>query len=222
MEQRPDKTKSTPARIAVLMKLFNGNAIEREQIISMQRPELQEILRNQVKAKRNADHLLELLVLDMRQASTEMHTDPKNQFRRRTAVRTAAAALDGIIYCLKQTALVTGQMNGYSFEGDDLFFLSEGAQEKDAGKRPRLPGFRDNLKQTFKLFSKISGMSCPTDFNNLGFESLCKTYELRHRLMHPKSFMTYCVNDEQKETAAEGVYWLNFEVKRLLDSCGAG
>lgn len=150
-----------------------------------------------------------------------MKANPTDQFWRRTTVRTAAATLDGIIYCLKQTALVTGQLNGYSFEGDELFFLSEESQAKIDGKKPRLPGFRENLKRTFKLFSKISQATCRTDFNDSGFESLSKTYELRHRLMHPKSFMTCFVSDEQKETAAEGIHWLNIEIKNLLDSCGS-
>lgn len=141
---------------------------------------------------------------------------------RRTTIRTLAAALDGIIFCLKQTALVTGPMNGFKFSEKESFFLSEETIESATGKKQKLPSFRENLKDTFKLFAKTNKISCPTDFNQDGFAALCETYELRHRLVHPKSFMTFCVNDHEKKRAGEAVYWLNNEIKNLFDASSRG
>ena len=148
-----------------------------------------------------------------------MRKNPEDQFWRRTTIRALAATVDGIVYCLKQTALSTGEMSEYKFSDEELFLLSEEAVESKCGKKARLPGFRENIKQTFKLFAKVHKISCPTDFSHAGFKALCETYELRHRLMHPKSYFNFCVNDEEKRSAGEAVAWVNGEITRLLDAC---
>lgn len=180
---------------------------------------MQEQMRNLMKAKGNCDKLFAIMFSDLKHASGEMKAHPGDQFWRRTMIRTLAATLDGIVFCLKQTALATGPMNGFKFSEKELFFLSEEIVEPTAGKRQKLPSFRDNLKDTFKLFAKTNKISCPTDFNQDGFAALCETYELRHRLVHPKSYMTFCVSDHEKQRAGEAVYWLNNEIKELLDAC---
>jgi len=219
--QRKPKLTPTPAQEASLRKLFSGNHIEREQVISLHRPEMQTPMRELMKADGNTYKMFAIMFSDLKQATNGMKAHPGDQFWRRTAIRTLAATLDGIIFCLKQTALATGPMNGFSFDAEELCFLSEEAPETTAGKKPKLPGFRDNLKRTFKLFSKLHKISCPTDFNHAGFASLCETYELRHRLMHPKSYWTFAVSDEQKQKAADGIRWLDVEIQGLLNSCSA-
>jgi hypothetical protein len=223
MEQPHNKSKliPTPAQESSLRKLLHGNHIEREQVISIHNPIMQEQMRKLIKAKGNSEKLIGIMFSDLNHATSEMKAHPGDQFWRRTAIRTLAASLDGIIFSLKETALATGPMNGFSFDDEELFFLSEEAPETTAGKKPKLPGFRENLKRTFKLFSKIHKISCPADFNHAGFASLCETYELRHLLMHPKSYWTFAVNDEQKQKAAEGIHWLDVEIQRLLHSCDA-
>jgi hypothetical protein len=213
------KLRPTPAKENSLRKLFSGNHVEREQVISIHGPEMKEQMRNLMKAKGNCDKLFAIMFSDLKHASGEMKAYPGDQFWRRTTIRTLAATLDGIVFCLKQTALATGPMNGFKFSEKELSFLSEEVVEPTTGKKPRLPGFRENLKDTFKLFAKIHKIPCPTDFNQDGFTALCETYELRHRLVHPKSFMTFCVSDDEKQRAGEAVYWLNKEIKELLDAC---
>jgi hypothetical protein len=214
------KITPTAAQEISLRKLFDGNHIEREQVISLHRPEMQEKMRNLIKAKQNSDKLLPILFADLGYASGEMRKNPENQFWRRTTIRALAAAVDGIIYCLKQTALFAGKMSEYKFNDEELFLLSEEPVESESGKKMRRPVFRENIKYMFKLFYKVHRISCPTDFGHSGFNALCETYELRHRLMHPKSFFTFCVNDDEKLKAGEAVAWLNEEIKKLLDACG--
>lgn len=222
MEQPQKKRKltPTPAQEVSLRKLFCGSSAEREQVISIHNPAMQERLRKLIKAKGDFEKLSSIMFSDLRHASSEMKANPNDQFWRRTAIRTLAATLDGLIFSLKQTALATGPMNDFSFNEEELTFLSEEATEAVSGKRPKLPGFRENLKRTIKLFSKIHKIPCPTDFNHAGFTSLCETYELRHRLMHPKSYWTFAVSDEEKQKAAEGMHWLDVELQRLFESCG--
>ena len=211
------KIKPTPAQENSLRKLFEGNHIEREQVISVQHPEMREQMRDLIKAKQNADKLFQILFSDLSHSSGEMKRNPGDQFWRRSTIRAFASALDGIIYCLKQTAITTATMAGFKFTDDELFFLSEEAPESKSGKKPRLPSFRENIKQTFKLFSKTCKISCPTDFGQDGFEALCETYELRHRLMHPKSYMTFCVTDAEKVRAGLAIGWLDSEIQKLLN-----
>lgn len=223
MKKQQNKLKliPTPAQEASLRKLLYGNHVEREQVISLHNPIMQEQMRKLVKAKGNSEKLFGIMFSDLKHATSEMKAHPQDQFWRRTAIRTLAATLDGIVFSLKETALATGPMNGFTFDDEELFFLSEEAPETTTEKRPKLPGFRDNLKRTFKLFSKIHKISCPANFNDAGFSSLCETYELRHCLMHPKSYWTFAVNDEQKQKAADGIHWLDVEIQKLFDSCSA-
>jgi hypothetical protein len=179
---------------------------------------MQKQLRNLMKAKGNCEKLFEIMFSDLKHASSEMKAHPVDQFWRRTTIRALAATLDGIIFCLKQTALATGPMAGFKFSKEELFFLSEEAVEPINEKKPKLPSFRENLKKTFKLFAKTYNIPCPTDFNQDGFAALCETYELRHRLVHPKSYMTFCVSDHEKQRAGEAIYWLNNERNKLLDA----
>ena len=212
------KRTPTAAQEESLRKLFSGNQIEREQIISIHRPEMQEQMRNLLRVKANTDHLLQIMLLDLGHASGEMKAHPGDQFWRRTTFRTLAATLDGIIFCLKQTALVTGPMRGFKLTEKESLFLSEEAVEPRSGKKQKWLSFRENLKETFKLFAKVHSSPCLTDFNQDGFAALCETYEVRHRVVHPKSFMRFCVTDHEKQRAGEAIAWLDNEIRNLLDA----
>jgi hypothetical protein len=166
--------------------------------------------------------LVEILLSDLTCASKQVKERPADQFLRRMTVRCFAAAVDGILFGLKQLAQASGELNGYKFTPEELFLLTEQTVELKNGKKPKFPVFRDNIKQTFKLFAKVYGTVCPTDFNQNGFNSMCETFELRHRLMHPKSYVTFCVTDDEKQKCAEAAAWLHSELNRLLDACNHG
>jgi hypothetical protein len=198
--------------------LFAGNHVEREQVfqIHQDRPEMQEQMRKLIKVVKNREKLFAMMFLDLKRTTSEMKAHPGDQFWRRTMIRALAATVDGIVFCLKQTALATGPMRGFKFNKEELFFLSEEVLEPTRGNKPRLPGFRENFKDTFRLFAKTNKIPCPTDFSQDGFAALCEIYELRHRLVHPKSFMTFCVSDHEKQRSGEAIFWFNSEIKKLV------
>jgi len=216
----PMKRKPTPAQEVSLQKLFYGNHIDREQVISSHRPEMQAALRQLVKTNVNTDNLFGILFRDLLRAHKEMQQNPDDQFWRRTTIRAFAATVDGIIFCLKQTALVAGEVADYQFTDYERFFLTE--EKGDGTKKFRLPPFVENAKETFKLFAKVHGVSCPVDFGSSGFRAFCQTYELRHRLIHPKSYMTFCVTDEERDGSRNAAAWLQREIYKLIDACSAG
>src|ERR1017187_2601454 len=98
------KLNPTPAQENSL-RLLEGNHIERERAISIHKPEMQKQMRNLMKARGNCDKLFSIMFLDLKHASSEMKAHPGDQFWRRTTIRALAATLDGIVFCLKQTAL---------------------------------------------------------------------------------------------------------------------
>ena len=175
-------------------------------------------MRKFIKAKRYNEMLVAILLSDLSSASKQVKEKPSDHFLRRMTVRCFAAAVDGIVFGLKQFAQATGELTEYKFTSDELFLLTEVPVELKDGKKPRFPVFRDNIKQTFKLFAKVYGTICPTDFNQSGFNSMCETFELRHRLMHPKSYVTFCVTDDEKQKCAEAAAWLHLELNHLLHS----
>jgi hypothetical protein len=40
--------------------------------------------------------------------------------------------------------------------------------------------------------------------------------------MHPKSYVTFCVTDDEKQKCAEAAAWLHLELNRLLETCNQG
>jgi hypothetical protein len=214
MKQNP-----TPAQENSLKKLFGGNHFERQRVISLQHPDLQPILQELVKANTNTDKLFQIMFSDLLRAKAEMLKYPDDQFWRRTTIRAFSATVDGIIFCLKQTTLMNGKLVQHPFSDYELFFLTERDAPKKDGKKMKLPSFRENLKDTFKLCAKIYKIPCPVDFNHKGFDAFIQTYELRHRLIHPKNYMTFCVSDDERDKCMTGAAWLDTEFKKLFAAC---
>jgi hypothetical protein len=196
-----------------LEHLFSGNARLREEALRHVPEQDRERVRELVKIQKEALRLLDLMMMDLRDSGAEMRKAPNIQFPRRVAVRALAATVDGIIFSLKQVAFAARGLTGVNLTHEELNFLRE---SDPSGGKVRLPGFRDNFKQTFKLFAKTFHADCGTDFGQDGFSALCDTFDLRHRITHPKSFMTFCVNDSEMKRAATAIDWLSQELQRVL------
>jgi hypothetical protein len=208
----------TTAQEESLRKLLTGNHLEREQVISLQRPEMRPKIRKFIQVRGNTNKLFEILLSDLARSGRLMREKADDQFLRRMTIRCFAAAVDGIIYGLKQTALASAEFSGRTFSNNELLLLKEEAIEP-TGKKPPFPAFQKNIKQTFTLTAKAYGILCPTNFDQDGFQALCDTYTLRNRLMHPKSFMTFCVSDEEKQKCSDAAAWLHLELNRLFGAC---
>jgi hypothetical protein len=155
---------------------------------------------------------------DLGSASGELRKNYASQFWRRTAIRSLAATVDGIVFSLKRLALATAGLIRTELKAEELDFLRE-QQISPTGGKVRLPGFRDNFKRTFKIFARVHRISCSTDFGQKGFEELCQTFEIRHRVTHPKSSVTFCVQDNETKRADKAIEWLSCELQRLLGDC---
>jgi hypothetical protein len=198
------------------LHIFSDDSSVRAEAISALPKGIQENARKLAERSVNAGRLLEILMADLRRSSEELRKNYEDQFWRRIAIRAMAAAVDGIIFSLKEMAHSSAELNGLQLSDDDNKFLLERKAKLRKGGKPKFFSFKDNFKQTFKLYAKLPGFPCPTDFSQDGFAALCDTYDLRHRLMHPKSFMTFCVTTEETRRAGKAVDWLDAEVQKLI------
>jgi hypothetical protein len=201
----------------LLAQLFSGVDELRERALLAVNPRDRDGIREAVKVREDGCALLEMLMADLGAASTELRNNYASQYWRRNAIRALAATVEGIVFSLKRLALATATVMEIKLEVEELEFLKE--ESTSIGKKARLPGFRDNLKRTFKLFAKICGTSCSTDFGQGGFNALCQTFELRHRVMHPKSSVAFYIEDDETKRAGEAIEWLSCELQRLIGGC---
>jgi hypothetical protein len=173
-------------------------------------------VREVVKTRRDAEKLLRDLISDLALAGGQLRANYASQFCRRTAIRTLAATVDGIVFCLKRVARANAGVFNHQFTESEEFLLSE-RQPANAAKKPRFPGFADNIKETFRMFAKIHRGTCSTDFGQHGFQDLCKTYDIRNRVMHPKTHALFAISDDETKTAGAALAWLQAELTRLAE-----
>jgi hypothetical protein len=211
-------TPQSPNIQLLSQQLFSGDPVQLEKALLYFRSEDRESLRALVTVHQDIGLFFPAMLNDLGSASGQLHRDFNNQFWRRTAIRALAATVDGIIFSFKRIALITAGLTGVQFDQNEVEFLLE-QRMLPAGGKPRLPGFRDNLKTTFKLFAKAHGTPCPTDFGQEGFEALCATYEIRNRVTHPKSFAAFTVQDDETKRTGIAIEWLGDEFNRLLHAC---
>ena len=189
------------------LPLYSDDQSVREQAIAQLPKEIQEHTRKLVESSINSNALLDAMISDLGRASGELRKNYEDQFCRRTAIRTLAATVDGIIFTLKELTHISAELVGFKFSEGEIEFLRERKSESNQGKKLRFLGFKDNLKDTFRLFAKAHNFTCPTDFGTNGFNALRDTYELRHGLMHPKSYKTFCVTTEETKRAGIAIKW---------------
>jgi hypothetical protein len=82
----------------------------------------------------------------------------------------------------------------------------------------RLP-FSDSVKESFRLFTKAIGATIKIDYGGSGYSALCKTFEVRNRLMHPKSPFDVEVKAQDIETAEQAINWFNKTYIDMVDKC---
>lgn len=200
----------------LLQCLFGPDNELREMALLSVAANERDAVRELVKVRRDAEVLLAVLISDLGFASGELQKNYSNQFWRRTSIRTLAAAVDGIIFCLKRLAFADAGIFKLTLNDMETFLLME-QQPVTAGKKPRFLRFQDNLKETFRVFAKVHKTTCVADFNEKGFDDLSKTYELRNRVMHPKSSATFSIRDDETKRAGTGLGWFHSEIDRLLN-----
>ncbi len=86
--------------------------------------------------------------------------------------------------------------------------------------RPKFLPFQESVKESFRLFGK--GMRVPIKVTyDDGYDSLCATFELRNRLMHPKDVFDVEVRESNMQIADKAIHWFNKTHMDVIHQCQA-
>jgi len=180
---------------------------------------------NEVQKKFRQGLLQAVAVLDsdVNFALEQWQKAPDSQFWRRTLLRCCCASAEGTLSLLKQITPVCAEFFGVSLTDSDMKIVTECRTYIEAGvtkTKPAFLPFRDNLKETFKVFAKAHTVQPAVNCSTPGFADLCETFELRNRLMHPKTVFDLEVNDKALDGADRGLKWFKESLVQLLKDCG--
>lgn len=147
---------------------------------------------------------------DVNRASEAWKAAREDQFWRRNVVRCVFAFTEALLWYLRRTTPILAEVSNVTFSEDELLLLEERRKVRRSGVdvlEPKYLRFQDGVKFTFQSVSKALGVVNP-DFGQVGFQALCKTSDLRNRIMHPKSLFDLEVTDQSIKEAQEGLAWL--------------
>lgn len=147
---------------------------------------------------------------DLRFASNCWENDKSNQFWRRTVIRCLLALLEAVLWNMKNIAPKIASVSEIQLSNKELDFAEDRIWP--------FPKFRTNLAKSFELFAKVHGLQYSLNCD-AGFDALCLTYELRNRIMHPKTPFDPDVSEKNINDAMLGSKWFSGEFDHLMRLC---
>jgi hypothetical protein len=134
-----------------------------------------------------------------------------NQMYRRAYVRSVFAFIEGILHRMKRTALHLGNTLGTLSIAEIILIDGESFDIDDKGEvtsRPFFIKFLNNIKFSFRVYSKIVGSSFKLDLGGNGWRMLQEAVKVRDRLMHPKATTDLNVTDAEVEATKIAFDWV--------------
>jgi hypothetical protein len=125
-------------------------------------------------------------------------------------VRSVFAFIEGILHRMKRTAAHLGDtlrtlliaemimLDGMSFDIDD---------KGEVVARPVFIKFLNNIKFSFRVYSKSIGSSFALNLEGNGWRKLRDAVKVRNRLMHPKMITDLDVTDVEVEATKKAFDW---------------
>lgn len=133
-----------------------------------------------------------------------------SQMYRRAYVRSVFAFIEGILYRMKRTAGHLGWSLGNLTIAEMITIDERTFDIDDKGEivdRPVFIKFLNNVKFSFKIYSKSIGSDFKLSLGGNGWQQLQKAVKVRDRLMHPKATTELDVTDEEVEAAKTAFEW---------------
>jgi len=159
---------------------------------------------------------------DVDYAVQQWRSDP-SQFWSRTSIRCLCAAVEATLFAFRKMAEKMAVLSRIQFDSDEIEILTEKRIVKKGGDqmtRPKFLPFQDSIKESFRLFAKAAGTTVIVDYGD-DYLNLCKTFEVRNRLMHPKKPFDVEVNEDDMKAAGRGIIWFNTAYVGVIDQCHA-
>ena len=179
-----------------------------------------------IKLIRHMRLTLEPLEADFEFAAMQLSIDENSgckhqQFWRRTLIRCLLANIEAMLWNMKNIIPKIALVSCVQLTSQELEVVNEKKLVNANGKieaRKYFPQFRENLMKTFSLFGKVHKLPVTLNYSQ-DFEALCRTYELRSRLMHPKRPFDPNVSDLEIAEALSADKWFVREYCQLMDHC---
>ena len=194
----------------------------------MKKSKLEELLKQGEELNRiirKAMLTVEPLDADYNFAGRQWREDKKNlQFWSRTVIRCLCADIEARLYVFRTTALQTGGMSKIAFTKDEMEVLTETRTAVVNGvpiSKPKWLPTKDTVKESLRLFAKGVGATFNVDCGTSGCQALCETFQIRHRLMHPKDTFALGIIEADVKTAERGIDWFNIQCGELFAQCQA-
>jgi hypothetical protein len=175
-----------------------------------------------LKLVKRASMTMRPLEADWKETIIQWQKDKNSQFWSRMAIRCLCAAIEARLFAFRKMAEQMAPLSNIQFEIGESETLAEErivCQQGVPAKRPKFLPFPDAVKESFRLFAKAVGITADVDYGGVGYEALRKTFEVRNRLMHPKTPFDVEVNQMDIATADQGVLWFNVTYVKVIDSC---
>ena len=140
------------------------------------------------------------------------------------AIRCLCAAIEARLFTFRKMAEKDALVTGVTFDPKEIEILTEQRITVTNGvqmNKPRFLPFSDSVKESLRLFAKAAGVTAKIDCGGVGYMALCRTFEVRNRLMHPKTPFDVEVNVRDIDAANQGIEWFNQECSRVIDECQA-
>lgn len=160
---------------------------------------------------------------DVAFAIKQWRSDSSSQFWCRTSIRCICAAVEAKLFSFRKMAEKMIILTRVKFDPKEIEILTEKRIIEQNGvqiTKPKYLAFPDSVKESFRLFAKAAEATVTVDFGD-NFLDLCKTFEVRNRLMHPKQPFDVEVTSENINTANRGIIWLDETCTSVTDQCHA-
>jgi len=157
---------------------------------------------------------------DLTFAIKEWQRDQTSQFWCRTSIRCFCAVVEAALFGYRKMADQMAALSKVQFDPKEVEILA-GKQIKNGVERPKWLSPADSVKESFRLFGKAVGCPIALNYGDDGFRALCKTFEIRNRLMHPKEPFDVEVRVGDMKTADHAIKWFNNSHASVIEQCQA-
>ncbi len=144
----------------------------------------------------------------------------RTQFARRNFVRALFAAVEGITWALKQTALMHHALGYVPLSPGEQAMLAEVSPDIDdkgqVTERQAHIALKHNVRFALQTFAKTEGLTFILSVSDDGWESFQKSIRIRDRLMHPKNANDLTVSDEETGILDRASGWWATQLGDLL------
>jgi hypothetical protein len=161
---------------------------------------------------------------DINFVAEQWQKDKTSQFWSRAAIRCLCASIEATLFSFRKMAEQLAVVSGIQFSQEEAEILSgKRIIERNGVKiaRPKYLPFSDAVKESFRLFAKSVGITVKIDYASGGYSDLCNAFEIRNRLMHPKTPFDVQVTVEEIKTTDRGTTWFNKTYNDVLNQCRA-